>query len=135
VTLPDETVEEKEAKIGKMWLYFGCRDPNHDFLYRKELEKLEGGDQIKLTTAFSRVGAEKVYVQHRMKQEAKELLHWLLEDDAVLFLCGDGANMAKDVRKMLEEILEEEGGKGKGNGKALVDEWVKQGKYLQDIWS
>eukprot|EP00961_Rhodomonas_salina_P203184 2741510-Rhodomonas_salina.1 len=68
VTLPDETVEEKEAKIGKMWLYFGCRDPNHDFLYRKELEKLEGGDQIKLTTAFSRVGAEKVYVQHRMKQ-------------------------------------------------------------------
>lgn len=135
VALRDEAEEAGGPKVGGMWLFFGCRHPEQDYLFRSELQRLAGAGAVRLTTAFSRAQTSKEYVQHKMRAEAAELLRWLVAEDAVLYLCGDGAHMAKDVRRTLEEILEAEGGKGAGQGKATVDEWVKQGKFLQDIWS
>ena len=61
-------------------------------------------------SAFSRSGAAKVYVQDRMREHGGELARWLLEGSAILYVCGDGARMAKDVRAAVCAVLNEHGG-------------------------
>ncbi|GJD12537.1 NADPH-dependent diflavin oxidoreductase 1 [Galdieria sulphuraria] len=50
-------------------LFFGCRYEQRDFLYKEEWEHLKQANILsQLHTAFSRDGAKKVYVQHRLCQ-------------------------------------------------------------------
>ena len=80
---------------GKNWLFFGEQKRAADFLYESELAQLQAdGFLTKLDTAFSRDQAAKVYVQDRMRENAKELWAWL-ESGAHFFVCGDGERMAK----------------------------------------
>ena len=95
---------------GKNWLFFGEQKRALDFLYEDELTRLQAdGVLTKLDVAFSRDQAKKVYVQDRMRANAKELWAWL-QEGAHFFVCGDGARMAKDVDTELHRIAETEGG-------------------------
>ena len=51
-------------QLGPVMLYFGCRHKAQDFIYQRELEawQQEGTLQL-LSTAFSRDGPQKDYVQ------------------------------------------------------------------------
>src|SRR5262249_12357421 len=63
---------------GRNWLFFGEQRRDHDFLYREQLEAWHGdGLLTRLDTAFSRDQQDKVYVQHRMKENGRELWSWL----------------------------------------------------------
>ena len=73
-------LEERRAlgAKGRNWLFFGDQCQAHDFLYREELEAmLADGALTRLDTAFSRDQREKIYVQHRMLEHARELWGWL----------------------------------------------------------
>ncbi|MFY4775371.1 hypothetical protein [Metabacillus sp. RGM 3146] len=86
-------------------MYFGCRTPDTDFLYREELEQAEKEGHVTLHTAFSRIKDKpKTHVQHLMKQDASQLL---LHNGAHLYICGDGSQMASDVEIALLESLKE----------------------------
>lgn len=53
----------KEGR-GDMWLFFGCRHHEQDWIFREEMEGfLKKGTLARLSIAFSRDSAEKVYVQ------------------------------------------------------------------------
>lgn len=65
------------------------------------------GDKFSLITAFSREGTSKVYVQHRLKEHAKEVSDLLLQK-AYFYVCGDAANMAREVNSTLAKILSEQ---------------------------
>ncbi|MGV7750628.1 sulfite reductase subunit alpha, partial [Mycobacterium kansasii] len=68
-----------------------------DFIYADELaEFTEQGVLHRLDLAFSRDQAEKIYVQTRMLEAARELYAWL-EDGGHFYVCGDASRMAKDV--------------------------------------
>ncbi len=63
---------EQETVVGKSVLYFGCRNSNEDFIYREELQGYQADGTLDvLYTAFSREQAEKVYVQHRLRYDAR----------------------------------------------------------------
>jgi hypothetical protein len=62
------------------------------------------GDKFEMVTAFSREGSKKVYVQHRLKERAKEV-NELLQQKAYFYVCGDAANMAREVNAVLAQIL------------------------------
>lgn len=48
-------------EIGPMALYFGCRHPEHDYIYEEELKKyVQDGVLSELHIAFSRISANKV---------------------------------------------------------------------------
>ena len=65
---------------GKNWLFFGAQHEASDFLYRHELEVyVRDGTLTKLSTAFSRDQAQKIYVQHRMIEHAADIWAWLNE--------------------------------------------------------
>ena len=60
----------KGMKVGEAHLYFGCRHPEKDYLYRTELENDERGINL-FTHSFSRLeGHPKTYVQHVIKIES-----------------------------------------------------------------
>ena len=67
------------------------------------------GDKFELVTAFSREGPKKVYVQHRLKERAKEV-NELLQQKAYFYVCGDAANMAREVNAILAQIIAAERG-------------------------
>jgi len=81
-----------------------------DFLYQDELENYQkDGVLTKLDVAFSRDTSEKVYVQHKMLGNSKELFAWL-KNGAYFYVCGDKQNMAKDVQDALITVVEKEAG-------------------------
>lgn len=105
-------LEERRAvgATGKAWLFFGDQRAACDFLYRGELETMHhNGVLTRLDTAFSRDQTEKIYVQHRMLEHARELFAWL-EAGAHFYVCGDANRMAKDVHQALHTVVEKAGG-------------------------
>ncbi|MGZ5615475.1 MAG: assimilatory sulfite reductase (NADPH) flavoprotein subunit, partial [Methylobacter sp.] len=73
-------IEEREAvgAPGKNWLFFGDQHFETDFLYQAEwLRYLKSGVLTRMDVAFSRDQQQKIYVQHRMAEHAKELYAWL----------------------------------------------------------
>lgn len=78
------------------------------------------GDKFELVTAFSREGGKKVYVQHRLKERGSEI-NELLQQKAYFYVCGDAANMAREVNSVLGQILAE----NRGITEAKAEEIVK----------
>jgi sulfite reductase (NADPH) flavoprotein alpha-component len=119
---------------GKNWLFFGDQKSETDFLYREELEAWQQeGVLHKLSTAFSRDQAEKIYVQHRMLEAAEELFGWL-EQGAFFYICGDASRMAKDVDAALHKLVETAGGKSPEEAAAYVEELKKSKRYRKDVY-
>ena len=78
-----------QGPIGETVLFFGCRSSRFDYIYKDELdEAVEKGYITNLFVAFSREGHEKVYVQHKIQEYAKELWYLLSEKAAVVYVCG-----------------------------------------------
>ena len=93
-------IEERAVNkgTGRTWLFFGDQHAATDFLYQDELEQYQKDGVItKLDTAFSRDTDKKVYVQHKMTENSKELFEWL-SNGAYFYVCGDKERMAKDVQ-------------------------------------
>jgi sulfite reductase (NADPH) flavoprotein alpha-component len=127
---------ERNSRLaaGQNWLFFGERNFQTDFLYQSELQDfLASGLLTKLDVAFSRDQKEKIYVQNRMKEKAKELFAWL-ENGAYFYVCGDKENMAKDVENALLEIIANEGGKSLEEAKEYLSNLSADGRYLKDVY-
>lgn len=118
---------------GKHWLFFGDRQKEYDFLYQDYWKALQETGDLRLDLAFSRDQDEKVYVQDRMLQHAKDL--WLfLENGAYFYVCGDAKQMAKSVDQALLTIVEEQGKMSSEKAKDYVQTLKKEKRYLRDVY-
>lgn len=127
----EERIASKAA--GKNWLFFGDQCRATDFLYRDELESWVESGKLRLETAFSRDQAEKIYVQHRMKECGAELFAWL-EQGGSFFVCGDAKRMAVDVDRALHEAVAEHGGLDPEQAADYVARLREQGRYVRDVY-
>jgi sulfite reductase (NADPH) flavoprotein alpha-component len=119
---------------GKNWLLFGDQRAATDFLYREELDGfVRDGILTRLDTAFSRDQAEKVYVQHRMLENAAELYSWL-EAGAHFYVCGDATRMAKDVDVALHRVLTMAGGKTPEQATEYIQNLRTSKRYARDVY-
>lgn len=119
---------------GKTWLFFGDQHEACDFLYKEELEQYQKeGVLTKIDTAFSRDTEQKVYVQHKMLENSKELFQWL-ENGAYFFVCGDKQRMAKDVNDALIEVIAKEGNMSREEAEEHLNGLQKQGHYQRDVY-
>ncbi|KAK4214842.1 hypothetical protein QBC37DRAFT_141529 [Rhypophila decipiens] len=127
---------ENGEAVGKTILFFGCRKRNEDFLYEKEWEEAKEalGDKFELVTAFSREGNKKVYVQHRLKERSQEI-NELLEKKAYFYVCGDAANMAREVNTVLAQIISEQRGIPEAKAEEIVKNMRASNQYQEDVWS
>jgi sulfite reductase (NADPH) flavoprotein alpha-component len=129
-------LEERRASgaKGKNWLFFGDQKASADFLYREELTALQSaGVLTRLDLAFSRDQAEKIYVQHRMLENAAELFAWL-EAGAHFYVCGDASRMAKDVDVALHQVIEQAGAKSAEAAAAYVQALKAAKRYARDVY-
>jgi len=102
---------DNDGSTGENWLFFGNQHFTDDFLYQTELQDFKDrGVLNRIDLAFSRDQQDKVYVQHKVKQQGKALYQWL-ENGASLYICGDGNQMAKDVEQAFIELIIEHGEK------------------------
>ncbi|MEJ1157168.1 sulfite reductase subunit alpha [Prosthecomicrobium sp. N25] len=119
---------------GPAWLFFGHQREATDFLYREELEGLLAhGTLTRLSTAWSRDGDAKVYVQDRMREAGADLFAWL-ERGAHVYVCGDARRMASDVDKALLDILAEQGGLAPEAARARLKALAEAGRYQRDVY-
>jgi sulfite reductase (NADPH) flavoprotein alpha-component len=122
------------GQSGKSWLFFGDQRYTYDFLYQLEWqEHLTSGALTKLDVAFSRDQPEKIYVQHRILDKAKELYAWL-ESGAHFYVCGDASRMANDVHEALVTVVEKQGGKSREAAEAYVEDLKKSKRYQRDVY-
>ena len=121
---------------GYPWLVFGCRHADRDFLYEGELREMErDGTLGRLDVAFSRDTDTKVYVQDVLRQHPEDVRAVLSAESGLVYVCGDGFAMAKDVNDALVEILST--GSEPMDAKsaaAYLQGLMKSGRYVRDIW-
>ncbi|WKX98976.1 hypothetical protein Q1695_014108 [Nippostrongylus brasiliensis] len=118
-----------------MMLYYGCRHPDHDYIYQDEIEEwLKEGVITDLYCAFSRAQEQKIYVQHRL-WESRDKVWEVVEAGAHIYVCGDARNMARDVQNTLLRIFREVGNKTEDEATKLFKDLERQRRYQADVWS
>lgn len=119
---------------GKNWLFFGDRTFTQDFLYQVEWQKyLKSGLLNRLDVAFSRDQAEKVYVQHRILENAEQVWQWI-QEGAYIYVCGDATRMAKDVHEALVIVAEQQGKMSRDDAEEFINDLRKAKRYQRDVY-
>ena len=126
-----------EGEKGENHLYFGCRRPDHDFIFEEELKGFEKSGKISsLNVAHSRMeGSEHRYVQDLIARDSRRLYCDVTERGAVVYVCGDAKGMSKGVREAFVRVFAEEGGVGEKEAKNLLRSLTKEKRYKEDVWA
>ncbi|MGB8405346.1 MAG: sulfite reductase flavoprotein subunit alpha, partial [Mycobacterium sp.] len=119
---------------GRNWLFFGDQRRAENYYYRDELEDFAAdGLLTRLDLAFSRDQAQRVYVQHQMRERGEVLWRWL-EDGAHFYVCGDATKMAKDVDAVLTDIIKTHGGRSESAAHDYKRELIADKRYVRDVY-
>ena len=134
------------ATYGPMWLFYGCRHKERDYIYQQELELfLVAGTLSKLFVSFSRdipassetgiVASPPRYVQDNLKLHQDELCDLLFKCNAAVYVCGDAKNMARGVFDTFLEIVQKYKQIALEDARKEMMRLREQQRYLEDIWT
>jgi sulfite reductase (NADPH) flavoprotein alpha-component len=129
-------VQERRATAatGRSWLFFGDRQFTHDFLYQLDWQDaLKDGSLTRMDVAFSRDTPEKIYVQHKLWEQRRDLIEWL-DGGAHFYVCGDAKAMAKDVRATLVRAYADVKALSPEAAEQAVANLERDKRYLQDTY-
>ncbi|KAJ1985293.1 hypothetical protein H4R34_000114 [Dimargaris verticillata] len=143
-------------RLATAHLYFGCRHPSQDFIYRDDLcTWRQTGVLSHLVVAFSQwpangdekqsLGEEamdqacclsypRCYVQDAVRVEGEQTWQLWHQQGAHLYVCGS-TKMDRGVRVVLLELAQQFGGLNKDEAAEYLTQKKLEGKYLQDVWS
>jgi len=129
-------VAERQAsgRAGPAWLFFGNRHRSGDFLWEQHFAKaLSDGALTRIDTAFSRDAADGAHIQDRLKEHATEVLDWLMNRKAVIYVCGR-RDMARGVEEALAGILVAAGGYAAEAARNEIARWLGEGRIRVDAF-
>ncbi|MEM7251230.1 MAG: hypothetical protein AAF493_07405 [Pseudomonadota bacterium] len=126
--------KEQGVSLGEALLFFGCRHPDADFLYREELAEAGAAGVVELLTAFSQMDDYPYrYVQDRLRDTADRV--WsVIERGGLIYICGDANRMLPDVRRALEAIYQQ-CSPTPGSGEQWLTDLEINGQLLIDAWA
>jgi sulfite reductase (NADPH) flavoprotein alpha-component len=125
---------DANAATGRSWLFFGEQHFASDFLYQTEIQNWAStGTLTKVSVAFSRDQAEKIYVQHRMLEFGAELYQWI-QSGAYIYVCGKKDPMSNDVEQTLLQIVQQFGNKTIEDAKSYIIELKDSHRYHKDVY-
>uniref|UniRef100_A0A8W8HR45 Methionine synthase reductase n=2 Tax=Magallana gigas TaxID=29159 RepID=A0A8W8HR45_MAGGI len=133
------SAEFADQAFGEIFLFFGCRNRSQDFLFKEELMRLQKVDILsKLYVSFSREAISQEdpkYVQDNIKSNAEQVLQLIYNQKAVIYVCGDAKNMAKDVNQTFMKILQEKKEMTESEAKSFITKMRLERRYLEDVWT
>jgi sulfite reductase (NADPH) flavoprotein alpha-component len=130
-------LQERQASgaKGRNWLFFGAQREKCDYAYKEDWERFtKDGLLTRLDCAWSRDQAHKIYVQHKLLENAAEIWKWIHGEGAQFFVCGDARRMAKDVDAALRKIVQEQGGMSVDEANAYVEKLKTDKRYKRDVY-
>ncbi|XP_067934633.1 methionine synthase reductase-like [Watersipora subatra] len=139
--LQDREIQMRaQVKLGECLLFFGNRHEESDYLFREELsDHLSLGTLGALHVCFSRdeqrictTGAK--YVTDLLWQQSKVLANLITKHSAIIYVCGDARNMAKDVNEALTGILKVENGYTDDEVLTVMRGLKEDKRYREDVW-
>lgn len=121
-------------KVAPLLLFFGCREPGVDDLYREELEGWEVRGVLSVRRAYSRRAEESEgcrYVQDRLLKDRAEV-RGLWSQGAKVFVCGS-REVAEGVKEAMFKIVAE---KEEGTSEEIQAwyEGVRNVRYASDVF-
>jgi cytochrome P450/NADPH-cytochrome P450 reductase len=78
--------------------------------------------------------SEKIYVQYHIRK-AKDRVWAMIEDGAIIYVCGDASRMEPDVRKTLIGVVKDKLGVDDSAAGKRFDQLVAENRYLVDVWA
>jgi len=124
--------KESGLKVGPIVLYFGARHRSEEWLYGEEWDQyFREGLVTHLGLAFSRDQKEKIYIQHRIKEDAELLKKLFLDQEGFFYLCGPTWPVP-DVRDAMAMGLDPENAK-QGNTE-VVERLKDEGRYILEVY-
>jgi len=124
---------EQGEKLGKALMFFGETTRKEHCLFCEEFEAWQQQGLVENYCAFSREQDEKVYVQHKLQEQAKAL--WsLLQQGAYFYVCGSQARLAVAVKATMLTIFQQKGGLTEEAASDYWDELRKQKRLQQDVY-
>ena len=125
---------QQGEEVGPSSLFFGCRNPEQDYIYEDELEAFAREGVADLECAFSRLeGQPKTYVQDRIRR-SRTMSGAAIQDGATIYVCGDAGRMAPDVEKGFVALYREENGASEQDAESWMAELKESNRYLVDVW-
>ncbi|QGN18319.1 putative NADPH reductase TAH18 [Kluyveromyces marxianus] len=128
----------KSEIFNELYLFFGNRMKNKDYLYGDELSRWNEEGKIKLFTCFSRDpvnSPDAKYVQDQMWNHSELLANLILNKSAVIYICGSSGKMPVQVRLTILEILKKHGDfKNDDDAEHYLKEMEKTDRYMQETW-
>ncbi|KAI8142846.1 hypothetical protein BJV82DRAFT_614510 [Fennellomyces sp. T-0311] len=127
-------VKASGKEVGPMVLYFGSRNRRMEYLYGEELEAYNtDGLLTHMGLAFSRDQKKKVYIQHKMMEDAELLHDYLINKNGHFYLCGPTWPVP-DVKDAVVYGLKNYGGIDEKKAGQLIEEWKENEKYILEVY-
>jgi len=136
--------------LGAAMLFYGCRHPEADYMYRDELERAHRDSLVDLSVAFSRLGSTPLptvdyfqtsgYVQDAIAARGEQVWN-LIDRGAIVYVCGDAAKMLPDVRRALASLAQQYDHARADQPRTTqeAEEWLAeleaQSRFLVDAWA
>ncbi|CAO3596158.1 unnamed protein product [Absidia cylindrospora] len=120
--------------VGPVVLYFGSRNRGNEYLYGEELEAYhQDGVLSRMGLAFSRDQKEKIYIQHKMKEDAEMLHDYLINKNGHFYLCGPTWPCG-DIKDAVVYGLNTFGGIDEKVASDLIEEWKEKERYILEVY-
>ncbi|CAG9997023.1 unnamed protein product [Clonostachys byssicola] len=127
-------------KLAPAYLYFGCRSPDTDNLYRDELDEWERLGAVQVRRVYSRSTTTREsqgckYVQDRLWEDRKEVWDLWEKGGAKIFVCGSkavGEGVRDTMIRMKREASQED-----EMGKSELTKWFhaqRNVRYVEEIF-
>lgn len=130
-----KTQKQKGAKVGPMTLFFGGRYSKAEYYYRDEMQAFEKEGLVKCCNAWSRDQKHKVYVQHKIQEEADSIWEHLGKEKSrgYFFLCGS-KQPEKDSYTAIHDIFQKRGGMSADQAAARIEKLREDGRYVTEVY-
>jgi pyruvate dehydrogenase (NADP+) len=129
-------MQQQGIKTGPMWLFYGCRYKAKDYIFGDELETFhKEGVLTELHPAFSRDTGAKVYVQNKIKENAKRVYEDLITKNGFFYLCGQAGQAELDIKEAIYNSIAT--GQGISRDAAVQkfeEELTNQGRYCPELY-
>lgn len=121
-------------KVGPVVLYFGSRHRSMEYLYGEELEAYHADGVLShMGLAFSRDQKEKIYIQHKMMEDAEMLNEYLMNQKGHFYLCGPTWPVP-DVKDAVVHGLTKYSGITAARASELIEEWKEKETYILEVY-